>query len=423
MSASILSSTERASAGAFDMLQLFRRLMAVYILMLVLLPSGSVFGLNVKFLWFFFLLPVAVSFFFAQRQATRFRLALSFAIPGILLCWLLLSQFYGFDPAYAIAQYKDLMVTILSCWFAALFCAEGQTATVYFLRVVVFSEVVASLLKILLLMYAFGRGIPVTEVVDLIHRVFGVSLMTMDFESMLGRIQFISDGLIPVCIFAVLRYRKELRFHATSAIAMLLLLLISDFFSFSRYFWGYTVLAVVLGLVFGRKDFFQLSLITILSVVSLASLPLLTTVIELRFSTTVVSVSDQERVTQVSALKDFFSSSPVFGHGLGSYTTRVIRNDEAPYSYEDQLLALVGQVGIVGTVFLSALTLYYFRDLWPHRDREWLQSFALGMILIGWICAGLFNPEVISSAAAVSYAAIAAMAGLQSTQTGISHRA
>jgi hypothetical protein len=277
-------------------------------------------------------------------------------------------------------------------------------------------------MKALLLTYAFVRGISVTQVVESIRHIFGVSLMTMDFESILGRIQFISDGLIPVCIFAMLRYRKELRFNAVGAIAMLLLLLTSDFFSFSRYFWGYTVLAIALGLMFGRKDFFQLWLITILSAVTLLSLPLLKTVIELRFSTTVVSVSDRERVAQVSALKDFFSSSPVLGHGLGSYTKRMVRDDDAPYSYEDQLLALAGQVGIVGIVFLLGLTFYYFRDLWPRQGREWMQSFALAMILIGWICAGLFNPEVISSAASVSYAAIAAMAGLKRTQPDISSR-
>ena len=422
MTTSILDSGERDQWAFFDMRPLFRRLTATYILMLVLLPSGSIFGVNVKLIWFFLLLPVTVRFFFVQRQATRFRLALLFGVPGMLFCWLLLSQVYGFQPIYAFYQYKDLITTILSCWFAALFCAEGQAETIYFIRVVVFSETAASLLKVFLLVYAFVRGIPVTEVVELIKHVFGVSLMTMDFESMLGRVQFMSDGVIPICIFALLRYRKELRLHAAGTIVMLLLLLTSDFFSFSRYFWGYTVLAVVLGLLFGRKDFFQLSLITILSVVTLISLPVLTTVIELRFSTTLAGGSDDARVVQVAALKDFFSTSPVFGHGLGSYTTRVIRNEDAPYTYEDQLLALAGQVGIVGLAFLSSLTLYYFRDLWPHHGRGWMQSFALGMLLLGWICAGFFNPELISSAASVSYAAIAAMAGLQTTQPDIVFR-
>ena len=418
MSASLQVASPGTATGPFDMHKLFRRLIAVYILMLVLLPTGSIFGLNVKFVWFFLLLPVAIRFFFAQRQATRFRLWLLFGIPGILLAWILISQVYGFEPEYAIEQYKFLITTILSCWFAALFCAEGQIETVYFIRLVVLSEVLASLLKGLLLAYAFVRGIPVTEVVDIVKHVFGVQLMTMDFESMLGRIQFISDGIIPICIFAVLRYRKKLRFNPVSAIAILLLLLTSDFFSFSRYFWGFTVLAIVLGLAFGRKDFFQLSLIAILSAVTLFSLPFLTTIIELRFSTGIANESDQERIPQISALEDLFLSSPVLGHGLGSYTTRVIRN-EARWGYENQLLALTAQVGSVGMVFLLALTIYYFRDLRPHHGRGWMQSFALAAMLIAWICAGFFNPEVISSAASVSYSVIAAMAGLNETKPGI----
>lgn len=395
-----------------SLVRLFRRLLAVYIFMLVLLPSGSIFGLNVKFLCFFLLLPAGLQMFFSRRRATVARVAFGFAVPGLLLLWLLLSQCYGYEPAYAMAQYKDVMITIISCWLAALLCAEGEGETVSFLRIVVYSEVTASSLKFLLLSYAFARGIPVTQVVEGIKNVFGVSLMTMDFESMLGRIQFISDGLIPICIFAILRYRKELSLRGGAAVTMLLMLLVSDFFSFSRYFWGFGVLAIVLGLLLGRKDVFQLSLIAILSAIVVLSLPILTTVVKLRFSNTVVTSSDQERTAQIGALKGFFASAPILGHGLGSYSHRIIRNDEAPYSYEDQLLALVGQVGILGTALLVLLAVYYFRDIWRIQARGIVQSLGLTVILLAWICAGFFNPEVISSAASVSYAAIAAMASL-----------
>ncbi len=396
----------------WNSLRLFRWLLGVYIYLLVLLPSGSIFGFNIKFLWFFLLLATAVHMFFRRGHGTKFRTVLLFAVPAVLLAWLPLSLFYGFEPAYAIAQYKDLMVTIISCWFAVLLCAEGQSETVYFLRVVVFSEVTASSLKALLLAYALLRGIPVPELVERIRDVFGVSLMTYGFASMLGRIQFISDGLIPICIFAILRYRKTLRFSATGALSMLLLLLLSDVFSFSRYFWAFTVLAVTLGLLLGKKDKFQLALITVLGGVVLVSLPLLSTVVMLRFSSDVAASSDQERTTQILALDNFFEDAPVLGHGLGSYSRRVIRNDDAPYSYEDQLLALAGQIGVLGIGILLLLTLYYFADLWPRPDRGILPSLGLMLMLLAWITAGFFNPEVISSAASVSYAAIFAMAKL-----------
>jgi hypothetical protein len=394
------------------LVRLFRRLLGIYIFMLVLLPSGSIFGLNVKFLFFFLLLPAAMQMFFTRHRTSVARVLLLVLVPALLLLWFLLSQGYGFDPGYALAQYKDLLVTIISCWFASLLCAEGEAEAISFLRVVVFAEVTASSLKFLMLAYAFARGIPVTQVVELIKNVFGVSLMTLDFESMLGRIQFISDGLIPICIFAILRYRKELRFSGSAAVTMLLFLLVSDFFSFSRYFWAFGAVAVVLGLLLGKKDVFQLSLIAVLSTIVVLSLPVLTTIVELRFSSTVVTSSDQERTAQIVALNEFFADAPILGHGLGSYSHRVIRNDDAPYSYEDQLLALLGQVGIVGTTMLVVLTIYYFRDVGQIQERGIVQSVGLTVILIAWICAGFFNPEVISSAASVSYAAIAAMASL-----------
>lgn len=394
------------------MLRVFRVLLVAYIFMLVLLPSGSVFGLNVKFICFSLLLPVALQVSFATRQITLRHLGLLLCVPAVFLFWTLCSQFYGFEASQALAQYKDLTVTIATCWFAVVLCNGDRGETIFLLRWILYAEVVTSTLKVLLLIYAFARGIPVSQIIDLIDQIFRVQLMPFDFESLLGRLEFISDNLIPVCIFAVLCYRTTLRIRAGRALMMLLVLLVSDLFSFSRYLWVFTVLAILCGFILGKKDLFQMSLLTILSVTIIAGLPLLVTVVSLRFSTNVVTSSDAERTAQVTALRDFIEDAPWFGHGLGSYTTRVIRSETAPYSYEAQLLALLGQIGMVGVALLALLTTYYLRNLWPARGRSVLRSGGLLLLLLAWIAGGFFNPSVISSAAAVSYAAIYAMAGL-----------
>ena len=121
-----------------------------------------------------------------------------------------------------------------------------------------------------------------------------------------------------------------------------------------------------------------------------------------------VSGSDADRIQQTTALRAFIADAPWFGHGLGSYTHLVIRSPEASYSYEAQLLALFGQVGLVGVAFLTLLAIAYFRRLWPVQRR----SIALALLLLGWFAGGFFNPSVISSAASVSYAAIFAMAAI-----------
>jgi len=387
----------------------FRLMLAVYIFMLVLLPSGSILGFNVKVLWFLALLPWALLIYIARERATAGSALLLLIVPAAMLFWLLLAQGNGFEPSSSFGEFKDILVTICTCWFAALLCTESYDETIFFLRTVVRAEIAACVLKGSLLTYAILRGIPVTEIALWIKAVFGVDLMTYDFESMLGRIQFHSDGLIPICIFVILCYRKRLSIGVSGAVGMLLLLLISDFFAFSRYLWVFTVLALFLGLVLGKKDRFQLILLSISTVIVLACLPLLVTVISLRFSSTVVDSSDQDRVQQMPALHEFWESAPIMGHGLGSYTRRVIRSDDAPYSYEVQLLALAGQVGIVGILLFASLGIFYFRGLWLHIGGRVLLRLGLATMLLAWIAAGLVNPEVISSAASVSYAAIFAM--------------
>lgn len=410
------------SAGAFAV-RIFSSLLAVYIFMLVLLPSGSILGFNVKIVWFCLLLPLALYVYFGRYRATPHRTMLLLLIPVALLSWSLLAQENGFEPASSFAQFKDLIVTISTCWFATLLCEEGYGETVFLLRTLVQAEVAASLMKLSLLAYAVLHGIPVTQIAQWIKNVFGVDLMTFDFASIFGRIQFHSDELIPICIFALLCFRQRLGIRAFPAIGMLLLLLISDFFAFSRYLWLFTVLAAALGLLIGKKDRFQLMLIGSVITVALACFPSIVSVVTLRFSSSVVDSSDQDRTQQVPALQEFWASAPFLGHGLGSYTRRVIRSDDAPYSYELQLLALAGQIGVIGMAAFAALGFYYFRGLWQLKRIGALHSVGLSLLLLVWIGSGLVNPVVISSAASVSYAAIFAMIQILQAPTPLSESA
>ena len=394
------------------LMRTFRALIALYLFMLVLLPSGSVLGINVKVLCFTLLLPVAFQVALARRQITAYRLVGLLSVPLICLLWTFVSQIYGFEARESMAQYKDLMVTICTCWFAAVLCGDDQREILFLLRWVVYAEIVTSGFKLLLLAYAFARGIPVSQLLDVISRVFGVQLMAYDFESMLGRVQFISDNLLPLCLFALLCYRKLLGLRAGRTVLILGVLLVSDLFSFSRYLWVFTAAALLCGLVVGEKDRLQAILVSLLAVLTLATLPFLIVIISLRFSATVVTSSDADRIQQVAALRSFIADAPWFGHGLGSYTHRVIRSLNAPYSYEAQLLALFGQIGIVGVSLLLLLVIVYFRRLWPDERRSGLRRAGLLLLLLGWLAGGFFNPSVISSAASVSYAAIFAMAAL-----------
>jgi hypothetical protein len=344
---------------------------------------------------------------FLGRPGNRsLRIGLLLAAPAIFVPWLLLSQFYSVGIAGALRQYTDILLTMLTAWLMAIYARQSISAVRILLRVVVFAACVASSIKVGLLLFGIARGIPVTVTVAMLDRLFNVDLMTTDLGALFGRIQFVSDGLIPLCVFAICRYRNWLNFNAIVSVLMITLLLLSVAVGFSRYFWAFTILGLAMGLILGKKDKFLLLILSCLGVLVVLSLPLLTNLYQARFIGAAVSESDQIRVEQIVALKQFFLDAPVLGHGLGSYTPTLLRSESSKYGYEVQLLALSGQVGIVGMLVFAGLGACYFRSLWPTRSAQAPDRLAALILLVVWIMAGLFNPLLLNPVGAISFATI-----------------
>jgi hypothetical protein len=392
----------------------FEPLFHIYVYLLVLLPTGSLFGINVKFICFFFLFPFALLKHLADNKTTLSKVSLLFAVPAALLSWILIAQVYEASAVLSYFQFKDILTTFASCWLVSVFCRNRKGANIRFLRTVLIAEIVACLIKITLLGHCFYKGIPVSLVVDSISRFFGTKLMSLDFDSALGRIQFGADGLIPICIYMLLRYRIKLQVSSLNAVIMFLLLSISLIFTFSRYFWGFAALTFSLGMIFGKKDYFQISIIVLLCVVLLVSLPAIIDLYQIRFSDAVAGGSDSIRTDQIAALKRFFLDAPLLGHGYGSYTPDVVRSVDFQYAYEVQLYALAGQEGIVGLLLMGVLLLSYYYPLWSNGGVLSGHRLSLIIVLFAWLAAGLFNPMLFNSAAAMSYAAISALSEISS---------
>lgn len=392
----------------------FDPLFSIFIFLLVLLPSGSMFGINVKMICFFFLILPAL-YRFSKQNSNPFQIAALFIVPAIFLFWVLLSQIYWYEISFAFQQYKDLMIVIVASWFTLIFCSGLDVRRIQFLKLVLSAEMCACLIKIALLSYSFFRGIAVTDLVSVIHDIFGVQLMTFDIGDFFGRLQFISDGLIPQCMFILITRRTLLKISNFKASLMFALLTASLILAFSRYLWAYGVLAILLGVAIGKRDRFKIYLIGLLSIALVSSLPFLSKIYSVRTSTDIESASDSVRIDQVRGLNAWFWEAPMFGHGFGSYTPRIIRDQEQPYAYEVQLLALAGQIGIVGISLLSLMGVLYFRDIWRLKGVSFSHQMSVFIILMAWVGAGLFNPLLINSAAAVSYSALMVLGSFRNT--------
>jgi hypothetical protein len=411
------SETWGVPVGAWAFLdKSYDRLFAALLFVTIFLPAGSVYGFNFKYPIYVLLLPASVVALFRRRRATRAHLALLLLAPMMLILWSGISMVYGFQPPTILRQANDILLMLLLCWLACLFYGIDEERQIRFLLMVVNASVATALLKIGAITYALARGIPVVEMVLWIDRVFDVDLMSMDLGSLFGRLQFVADEVIPICIFVLLRHRGRLRFGSMRASLSILVLIVSVVISFSRYFWGFTAFALLLGLILSKRDLFKAVLFTIVGVSTIAALPVLVSLYELRFSTGVAGGSDIQRTEQMEPLRTFFFDAPWFGHGLGSFTHVLLRDSTITgrYSYEVQLLALPGQLGIVGLGLLCLLGIFYYRRLLWNAVLSWPDRLAIFALLLFWLGAGLANPLLTTPVAGVNYAALAALCGIAS---------
>jgi hypothetical protein len=388
-------------------------LFCLYVILLILLPSGTIFGLPVKIPVFLPLLALGLKLSF-QEDNCLFECGFNISIVAAFVAWLLLSQLYPmFSFTNGLSQFKDIVTTLIGCWIIRVFTKTEQDL-ISFLRVCVYTVAFGSFIKLFIFIYSLRTGVSIASIIDGISNAFGVQLMVMDFGDVGGRLQFASDTLLPMCIFAVLCARTKLRIGSITSVLVTGLLIFSAIFTFSRFLWGNTALAVLLGLLVAKKEKVHLIYIAAATAVSVYFFDLLYVVVTLRLSNNIADSSDIERVVQGRTLHAFFMDAPLFGHGLGSYAVASIRAIDLPYIYELQVPALLGQVGIVGMMLFSFLLFNHYRKAFRFKSGNMLYQSSILLMLLAFLASGFFNPTLLTSAAAVSFGLIFSLARMES---------
>jgi hypothetical protein len=391
----------------------FDRLYAVYIFMLVILPTGSIFGINVKIICFLLLMPLALgrvnrSLLFNPRMA-------AFLFGAILFTpWMILGVVNDFPFRFVFSQFKDLSVVLLTCWLSLLYCQHSDARRIRLARLIVYAVLAVSILKCLIILYSIVKGVSVSVVVMSLEDIFSIQLMTFGTENLLGRIVFESDNLIPICFFAIIVHRRALEFKAAWAAIAVALMAFSAIYSFSRYLWVFCLAGLILSLIFAPKGRFKNGMTLAVVATTLAFLPFFTNLVNERFSNEVSGESTDVRDVSVSALKTSILTAPVFGRGLGSYVRDATRStyDVAPYAYEVEWYSLTSQLGIVGLLLWCSFGAIYFCNLMK-RWKRWKQTLPLALLLMLWLFGAFYNPMLTSSFSAVAYSLIMVFADMQ----------
>ncbi len=113
-----------------------------------------------------------------------------------------------------------------------------------------------------------------------------------------------------------------------------------------------------------------------------------------------VVYGDQLRVLQYRGLISEFFRHPIWGTGLGGYTYEIVRNEFNPWMYEAQMLALIVQFGVFGTIALTFVVMNGFsvrKKTFRNLNNGW------ALIFGGWILASFSNPYLLSSLSGIMF--------------------
>jgi hypothetical protein len=382
-------------------------LLQALLFLVVFLPTGSVWGLNVKVIALGAFLAAFALYLIAGGNVVSRGDAVFLTVVGAALCfWSLVGILWGHaDSSQTLSQLREIASTIFIAWLGITCVRRGIIRAEKLITSVIYGlfAMVCVKLAAIAAMYVYG-----TNPTQAIESVFGEgSLVGADLVFGLVRIQFPQDLLAPFGLFALLAPRVSgVRFSRVSTLIISVFLLTTCFLAYSRYVWLAFAFAVIAAAVVQKR--WKLVTAMVLGVLLLGAWfdDVFRGIYEERFSSVAVDISDEGRVEQTSALIEEAARRPVFGKGMGSHAKAVVRQQAHSYSYEVQWLALLMQFGIVGMIGILLLVAISARDLIMarHPAKPWIV-----LLFLVWLIASWTNPNLTSSVAGATFGLFMAM--------------
>jgi len=377
-------------------------LLQALLIIAVCLPSGSVFGLNVK-IPVFSLFTVVLIFYLATHSDDWPSID-DLTLLGLLVAGL---SFWGLiavlgpesDTKQIFLQLKDMASTVVLAWLCIFCIRRHLLKPEQVARAVIYGVVLLALMKLALIAFTIGQKIdPIQAIAD----IFGEeSLVGGEIGFGIARIEFPSDIASSFALFALLCPSVSgVRFRKLVVVGIVTALLLSGLLAFARYIWFLDAVAIAGAMILERRTKLLVALMVPLIPLAYIYYEALQPVVENRFFSSQASDSDLIRIEQSKALLDEIQSSPLIGKGLGTHSHTVIRNEENRYSYELQWMAMSMQFGVLGIAGIVTLILASSRDLLAarHPAKPWLiLLFAL------WLFSGWTNPHLTSSFAGATF--------------------
>jgi hypothetical protein len=372
----------------------------------VVLPTGSVYGVNVKTISLGFFL-VALAIYLVDRTQLWFSfretifILLTFAF---LLLWTLVGILNPHTkPAEVMSHFSIISSTILIAWSGIFLIRKNVIKVESLLRTDVYAVFAMSCAKVLLTAIVVFYS---ADIVGGIESVFGQESFLPGGNIIEGlaisRIGFPSDIFCPLAFFVFLTPRiGGVRFGRPFSFIFCSVVLAAGFITYSRYVWFLFAVAIVAAFVV-QKNWKMLSVAVLIMAASFFWFnEQVGMIYQDRFLSDQTADSDAIRTEQAHALTEGFAASPFLGKGIGASAHGTIRSETRPYSYELQWLAYLMQFGIIGMIGLLLLVAVAAKDLMMARHPG---TIYVGIFFLLWLASGLTNPYLGSSFAGAIFA-------------------
>ncbi|HDT6086165.1 hypothetical protein RZO85_13610 [Raoultella ornithinolytica] len=374
----------------------------VFLFLLVLMPAGSFLGINFKILTLLLFLGALV---FDGRSEVIVSAIKKIFLPAVLLLIFIVYAVIANDQGILyLYQAKDIIIFFVVYAILSSYFYDNEKRDKAF-KIIISALVFSAFIKIAMLAYSQVTGHPIVLLVKSYGQLFGMSLMTYAIDgSSLGRIQFLSDFIIPLALFYMLKDFGAGRFRKRDYIYFVAICF-SVFIGMSRFYWAISALFIFLGVLFNVKGKGILSIsILVVLVVGAASLnESVQNSLEARFSAQKSTASDNIRTQQLELFSKRIEQSPILGKGLGYFVPEYQQEGDMKYNYELQVPALAMQIGYLGVFALLLVLLIPFAMM---LKKSTFRALIVASIAFwSWFLSGFFNPVLFSSAGGVCYVA------------------
>ncbi|KHT14082.1 hypothetical protein [Pectobacterium carotovorum] len=383
---------------------------SLFLFFIVILPSGNIFGVNVKILSIMAMIFFNSIFLFKKRKLKKRSIMcffITFLSVFFVFCFYFIGVMNGNLPDHVNSETTLFLTFFISCMFLYISVVEGSIKSEQVLKTIIYGSIFYSLIKIVLILLFAFKVIPISVVVLYLQENHGVYPMMLQITSNITRFQLANDFIM--CFLLYLMIVKSSCFLFMSRnffIITFVVLTVSVITSFSRYMFIVIFLAAIIKFLFmgritskGMIYFVGVFLLSI--IITFSTFDEISNAIDTRFNSSATVTSDRTRDLQFDCLSRAVFESPIYGNGgMGAYNKSCPGPDGDEYSYEVQYLGFAYKFGFLLTAFF--LFIYSYQLIGSYEGRFFSRrNISVSIGLFSWLCIGMFNPYLVSAYASV----------------------